>query len=87
MGHGELDVRNPPMWIVLRACPSMNWRTCWDCGLIALYSNSILPACLCHDCGSADTRVRRDDNTRMKLAADLEKAEWFGKATTEQHQH
>lgn len=71
MSGGESigDVRNPPMWMILRACPQLNWRACRECGLIALYRDNILPACRCHDCKSADTRIRPKDNLAMFCAS------------------
>ena len=64
MSATEIDrehYANPPMESILQAVPAIQWRKCWSCGLVALYRDNILPACSCHECGSADTRLMRKE--------------------------
>lgn len=36
--------------------PDIHRRKCWDCGNVAEHTDSVVPAVLCHKCGSQDTR-------------------------------
>jgi hypothetical protein len=57
--QSDFDWGNPPVSLVLEAVPRLQWRRCWDCDYVGVYSDATLPECNCHACGSADTRLMR----------------------------
>ena len=48
--------KQPEISEILKAVPMLQWRKCWECQHVGLYSDNILPECKCRLCGSADTR-------------------------------
>jgi hypothetical protein len=53
---------DPSIELVLQALPMLQWRRCFDCKAELLYRDNMLPACACHKCGSADTRIMTAEN-------------------------
>jgi len=66
------DFKYPEMARVLQAVPMIQWRRCWKCNQVDLYRDNMLPACRCHACGSADTRIMREESALLHGRKDSE---------------